>query len=217
MSNKFLPFITENSTPEAVFKALVQRSKGLSTKELSIIYSALLSTGIDNVKNYANSLPNHVTTNEMYREIVAKYRQFEIPYELHSFWCFVLEFYGKTKIKNYENYEDNELATLLSCICENKPELAPEIGFDWDISALNQYKEQDADINLEDISHLAFTTDGVRVGFLSFLEFKVFVATRQFTSSNRDEKFFPIYINTTHKKVTPTDYIERHCVSSNQA
>ena len=107
MSNKFLPFITENSSPEAVFKALVQRSKGLSTKELGIIYSALISTGIENVKNYANALPNHVTTNEMYKEIVAKYRQFEIPHEHYSFWCFVLEFYGKTNIKNYSDNRYN--------------------------------------------------------------------------------------------------------------
>lgn len=76
---KFLPFVTSASSPEAIFKALLSRSKNADNKDLCTVFSACLSLGVDAVKTKAEVIAKNYPANDMYREIAKEYADCEVP------------------------------------------------------------------------------------------------------------------------------------------
>lgn len=76
---KFLPFVTSSSSPEAIFKALLSRSKNADNKDLCTVFSACLSLGVDAVKTKAEVVSKNYPANDIYREIAKEYADCEVP------------------------------------------------------------------------------------------------------------------------------------------
>lgn len=76
---KFLPFVTSSSSPEAIFKALLSRSKNADNKDLCTVFSACLRLGVDAVKTKAEVVIRNYPANDTYREIAKEYADCEVP------------------------------------------------------------------------------------------------------------------------------------------
>lgn len=78
---KFLPFVTSSSSPEAIFKALLSRSKNADNKDLCTVFSACLRIGVDAVKTKAEVVSRNYPANDIYQEIAKEYVDCEVPSE----------------------------------------------------------------------------------------------------------------------------------------
>lgn len=213
MSNKFLPFITDNSGPETIFKALIQRSKGVSTKDLGVIYSALLVLGVSKVKNYASSLPSNLPAAELFSNLVTKYINLEIPIAQLNFWNEVLAFYGHSKIKSSDIFTNDEIAVMVTVLAKYKPELLPNVDFHWTNETLSQMANEDFDCTTDFIQHLKFENDGTRVGFYNFVEFKAYVAASAFAIS-KPFSIRPVWVKTEDGSTQDYHYTDKYCISA---
>ncbi len=77
MSNKFLPFIVESSTPLNIFKTLITRSKGMNRILLASIFNATLQVDIKKLRAHAKELPE-MSLEKLYEEIMSKWDKYRI-------------------------------------------------------------------------------------------------------------------------------------------
>jgi len=211
MSYKFLPFVTENSSVESIFKSIVQRGKGLSDRQLSIIYSSILVLGIDKVKEKVNSMPDSLNSQKILEEIANSYPQYEIPVSQMEFWYYVLEFYGSQKIKNHIQYERTELKIMFTCIATYFPSKLKEIGFTEDYKILTDWCEEDFNVEIINLSKINFSSLSKKVGFYSLEEFKAYLSLC-ITSALPVTEIMPVVLGKTNKK-NPCSYLSTNSIS----
>ena len=77
MSNKFLPFIVESSTPLNIFKTLRQRSKGMNRVTVASIFNLTLNEDIKKLRDFAKSLPELPVEN-LYDEMMTKWPLYRV-------------------------------------------------------------------------------------------------------------------------------------------
>ncbi len=214
MAVKFLPFVTDKSSPESIFKALVQRSKGVSNKQLSAIYCALLGAGVETVKEYASQLPPHYSSNEVFEALSNHYIDYCAPADQINFLSFILNFYGIEKLENYNKYSKKEYAVMFSGIFSYRPEMIKDTGFAYDLGdEINKFLSFETAPEIENLEHTSFNrNEGVRVGFCHRTEFLAFVAYIE-NISKQDKPINPVFMKLSLEDVRPEDYKEKFCLS----
>lgn len=80
VSNKFLPFIVESSTPIHIFKTLLSRSKGMNQVLVASIFNLTLHIKITKLREFVKSLPE-MPLESTYEELLTKYPQHRITDE----------------------------------------------------------------------------------------------------------------------------------------
>lgn len=78
MANKFLPFIVEKSTPDHIYRTLLQRSKGMNINLVTSIFWMIADKGVTELRDFVKSLPDGLSVTQMYEEMVGKYSQYQI-------------------------------------------------------------------------------------------------------------------------------------------
>ena len=72
MANKFLPFITEKSTPLHLYQALLSRGKGINEVTLLTLFYIVVKEGIEPIRSFIKNLPS-MDTVKLYEHIVQNY------------------------------------------------------------------------------------------------------------------------------------------------
>jgi hypothetical protein len=211
MSNKFLPFVTEKSSVDSIFKALIQRSKGLSDKKLSLVYSAILILGIDKIKNKVSTFPESLSSQKIIDEIANSYPEYEIPnYEVY-FWQYILKFYGIERIKGFENYTFPELNVMFSCIISHSSNRLKEINFNEDCEPFRKWSKEDFNPEIESLKSIHFSSDYKKMGFFSLTEFKAFLSIKC-NSETLLLKIYPVVLDLVNSK-NSCPYFYNNCLS----
>lgn len=96
--NKFLPFVTENSSPLHICTMLLSRTKGKKFIDIMTVFLAILKLGITPVKEYAASLPS-MSKDELFSSLVEHYQQFR-PDDSEIPFIQLVSSYFKNKYKN---------------------------------------------------------------------------------------------------------------------
>jgi hypothetical protein len=213
MSNKFLPFITEDSNAESVFKAIIHRSKGIPEKDLISIYSAIMHLGAAKVKSYVSTLQQSLTSGEVLSAIASNYRTYSIPVAHLAFWKFIVLNYGYTKIKNFDNYSFQELSIMVAVLINFNEEKLETIGIDQNAILLSKYLENSFNWDIANLVNMKFTHKGKKVGFCSFTEFKAYVAYIQENHNNLMYEIYPVFITTSNEVVDEESYKRHLCES----
>lgn len=81
VSNKFLPFIVESSTPVHIFKTLLSRSKGMNEVIVASIFNLTLNIKIKTLREFVKSLPE-LPLESTYEELLTKWPQYRIKDEV---------------------------------------------------------------------------------------------------------------------------------------
>ena len=87
MSTVFLPFIKESSSELAVFKAIVQRTKGSTLSTISDLYAIILTLGITEARKKVDSYPAEFTTSAKIKELINEHPQYHIVKNEQTFWA----------------------------------------------------------------------------------------------------------------------------------
>jgi hypothetical protein len=212
MSNKFLPFITDTSNPEAIFKSIIQRSKGLSERDIVVIYSSVVFLGISKIKSFISTLNAGLSSAEVLNAIAARYRQYEVPVEKFDYWKYILLNYGKAKIKHHEKYSLQELTIMLVSLVNISQDKLKEIGFNQNVELLSQFETESFNWKVDALLSTKFTPKAERVGFTSFTEFRAFVAYREENANSSLREIYPVYIKIDSKHITLEHYKDYRCI-----
>ena len=197
MSNKFLPFVTNKSSADSIFKALILRSKGLSTRKITIVYSAILVLGIDKIKVKVSKLPEELSLTKILDELIKSYPQFEIAESEANFWNHVANFFGKENFKGSENYTNADISIMFSSLAVHSPQRLKEINYSFYTDTLTDWSKNSFDTEIDSLEQINFSSDYVRVGFRSFTEFKAYLAlTISYGSSLLN--ICPVFIDSSH-------------------
>lgn len=206
-ASKFLPFITEKSSPLTIFKALVQRSKGLSNQDLCILFSAILCVGINSIKEKVKKTPHtNQSTKQIFSSLVAHYPQFKPSIYTLRFWELILKNHGLKNIKTNVEYSKEELTILFTCLAEHKKDYLPEIGFSADTQYLDLFSKEDYIHKLSETPDLCFDNEENKIEFSSIEDFKAYIAYK--LAKKEDISFYPVVKkqSATSNKIPVTGY-----------
>jgi hypothetical protein len=205
VTNKFLPFVTNKSSADSIFKALILRSKGLSSRDMLIVYSAILVLGIDKIKVKVSKLPEELSSAKILDELVRSYPQFEIAESELNFWNYVLNFFGKENLKSSENYTDTEITIMFSSLAVHCPQKLKEINYPFYKDVLTDWSKSDFNIETDNLEQVNFSSDYVKVGFNSFTEFKAYLILK-IVSDSSPLNILPVFLNSTSDDKYKTNY-----------
>ena len=77
MSNKFLPFVVESSTPVHVFKTILRNSKGMNRMTIASIFRLVLEVDIKTLRSKVKELPE-MQLEKLYEELLQMYPNYRI-------------------------------------------------------------------------------------------------------------------------------------------
>ncbi|WAK44673.1 hypothetical protein vBAmePPT11V19_00047 [Alteromonas phage vB_AmeP_PT11-V19] len=183
MSVKFLPFITDTSSPLAVFKSLVQRSKGLSNKEITAIYNAVLTLGVEEVKERVSKFTPETPPNEVYHKLADHYADMAVSTNKIAFTENLINFCTDKRLKDTSSYSLQEYACMLSTLIFNHQGKVKTLGLedlDFERISVVEYLDRPVDYAVSSLLYCRFTKEGTRTGFYSRAEFYAFVFFQEF-------------------------------------
>ena len=105
MSNKFLPFVVENSTPLHMFKTLMSRSKGMNQVLIASTFHLILKENIKRLREQVKELPE-MPLEKLYEELLIQYPAYRVQDEVLASFQNIFPFfpacdYWNTELKNY--------------------------------------------------------------------------------------------------------------------
>jgi hypothetical protein len=212
MSTVFLPFITETSSEEAIFKSILQRTKGSNTASIANLFSIVLAIGIKKVREKLDDYPSNLSTTAKIRELVANHHGMHVQKVNIDFWLSVMRF-ERTSNTPHPVFSEKDLEIFFSVLAENKPESLEAAGFNIGHEKYLKFKDSAFDTHAKTFENIKITEkDSQRVGFTSWEEFKAFIAHK---SDSPDEiiRVLPVYIDKHLSEVERLDYADKSCVS----
>lgn len=211
--SKFLPFITKTSSEEAIFKAILQRTKGSTPSAVINLLSVVLVKGLEYVRGKIDSLDDNLTTSVKVKEVIAQETEHHIPLSEREFWSYV-GMCAMPKLSNFTPYEQKILFIVLATC---KPESLSNNGFNISKNVYEKCKElskETFDSGITNIPGIVITEEASeRTGFTCWEEFKAFLAVNYYNEDEHIKALFPVFINTDADTVSDTTYAENHCVS----
>ncbi len=207
----FLPFIKESSSEEAIFKALLQRTKGSTTKALTNLFSVVLSVGIESVRTKMDSLGHHIPNSNKLSQVVAQETKYHIPQSERTYWSYV----AKHVLPEVSNFSKDDLTVFFTVLAVVRPEtlaINNIIISTTRYEKLKEFSKEEFDPGIASVKNVDITEDSnFRVGFTCWEEFKAFLAMK--TDNKTDTKVLPAYIKTDASTITAHIYAENHCAS----
>lgn len=105
MSNKFLPFVVENSTPTHMFKTLMSRSKGMNQVLIASIFHLILKVNIKTLRENVKELPD-MPLEKVYEELLIKRPAYRVIDEVLADYQTIYKFfpavtYWSDELKKY--------------------------------------------------------------------------------------------------------------------
>lgn len=213
MTTSLLPFITEKSSDAAIFKAIVQRTKGSSVMAITNLFSVIQHMGIKGARVKVDSYHSDLTTKDKLAELVAEHPAFHIPKSEGLFWsCVMRNEQVLNPVEHYPQYSTEERAILFSVLAVvsatklEKTEFA--LSFDKH-KKYSEYQKESFDVNLRDLKFVKITEkESKRLGFSSIEEIKAFVAFNEI--EERVINVFPVQVGTSF---SVAEYTKKHCDS----
>jgi len=209
--SNFLPFIKKTSSEEAIFKAILQRTKGSTSSALTNLFSVVLAVGVENLRTKIDSLDDNLTTSAKVAEIIAQETQHHVPQSEREFWSHV----AKYVMPKNSNFSTQEMKTFFTVIAVHKPENLQKNGFGISSSLqrkLTEFSKESYEPSITGVPGIEISEDSSeRIGFTCWEEFKAFLAIK--SSDETTIKVSPAYIKTNADIVTDHIYSENHCVS----
>jgi len=77
MSNKFLPFVVENSTPLHMFKTLLSRRKGMKQVLIASTFHLILNEDVKMLRERVKEMPD-MALESIYEELIQKFPKYRI-------------------------------------------------------------------------------------------------------------------------------------------
>lgn len=174
MSNKFLPFVVENSTPLHIFKTLMSRSKGMNQVLIVSIFNLILTHDIKELRKKVKDLPE-MPLEKLYEELLIKYPQTRVnDTALATFQ--IIEKYFSEKCKAWDDelnsYTPNDVMLFFCGMAHARLAIDDYTDFPYD-QLINGSKSDEILDNIQD--HVMFDDKGISVCFDNEIELRCYI------------------------------------------
>ena len=174
MSNKFLPFVVENSTPLHMFKTLMSRSKGMNQVLIASTFNLILSVDIKILRKRVKELPE-MPLEKIYEELLIKYPMHRVTDEVLATYQNIVQFFPndcEPWASELTEYSENDVMLFFcSMAYAGKPS---GVYTDFPYNLIMEGNSSD-DV-LADISkHVKFSDKGKKIIFNTAAELRCFV------------------------------------------
>lgn len=169
MSNKFLPFIVDSSTPKNIFKTLMSRSKGMNSVLIASIFNLTLKIDIKKLRSTVKELPE-MPLEKVYEELLQKFPQHRVDEEVLYYAHNVIKLFPPGDYaKQLSEFSAKDKATFFCVISKSK------YPFD-EYSKTNFKKIHDFKVILENFKeYVHFSDEGVVTKFSGLPHLKTFI------------------------------------------
>jgi hypothetical protein len=133
MSNKFLPFVVESSTPVHIFKTLLTRSKGMNRVTLASIFNLTLHEDVNKLRKYAKELPE-MQLEAMYEEMLTKWPKYRIDGAILRRFEYIpdhLNIVEHVNEKLSNEFSHLDIMMFLYCLSGNTEQMAEYTEIKW--------------------------------------------------------------------------------------
>lgn len=207
----FLPFVTETSSEEAIFKAIVQRTKGSNTITIANLFSIVLNLGITKARSKLSSYSDDLSTSAKIKELISDNPDFHVPKNIAVFWSYVMRFESSNE-ESHPVFNTEELEIFFTVLATQKPEAFFDAGFNVEHSKYVKYSDGSFNSGIGSIKGVIITNeDSIRVGFTCWEEFKAYLANRE--NSEILIRVLPVFIDRDIKEVNQSTYENQHCAN----
>lgn len=171
MTNKFLPFIVETSTPLHVYQTILSRSKGINQLDILSIFAIVLNEDIKDLRAFAKELPD-MNAKELYVEIIQKYSSHKVNEEMSELFLILIQEYIDYE-KFTDNLSDMSLTDKAGFMCVIAAYGDTRSYCEFDFSRLFSEEKQQILNNVPD--HVKFSNSGVAVQITSRIQLMAFI------------------------------------------
>lgn len=207
----FLPFIKTTSSEEAIFKAIIQRTKGSNVNTVANLFSILLNLGITKARKKIDSYPDNLTMSAKIKELISDNTDVHVQKSETLFWSCAMDF-ERTSKEPHPLFSTAELEIFFSVLATCRPKSLPDAGFNIDHAKYAAFSKQSFDFSVAGIVGVSITEkDSERIGFSCWEEFKAYLACIGGSDSNI--KIMPVYIQADKRNISQAEYENRHCVT----
>jgi len=186
--SKFLPFVTDTSSPLAIFKALLQRSKGLKSVQVASIYTAVLRHGIEEVRKVAERVSQSESANSVFKAVAVHFSTQAPDKSLIDFVGYTT-FFNRNVPKDLQDFYIKDYALLVTCLMkEEMSHTWNELEIPFDMTVLREsYENMEGEIS----GPFKISKEGERVGFHSIEQLAAFLTKL----SNKKSGDVPVVFN----------------------
>lgn len=170
MTNKFLPFIVDSSTPKHIFKTLLSRSKGMNKHTVASIFNLTLNTDIKKLRSLAGEMPE-MQLEALYQELLQRYPQHHIDEEVLRYFHDIVYFAPENKWRT-EELDEFTITDTMSFLCvlsKKDVDMSEYTKIDW--SKLHNFE----DILKNFKKYVTFSDTGTTTKFKSVTALKTYV------------------------------------------
>lgn len=136
-TNKFLPFVVENSTPKHIFKTLMQRGKGIPDRMLATILNIVLYMGIDNLRKKIKNFPELQDTVTLYERLMQEYQSLDVSSTYMDIFR-ALPFkpgWEEEMVHDLDEFSAKEKRIFLCVLSKHEGMSAPYVNINFDCMA----------------------------------------------------------------------------------
>lgn len=173
MSNKFLPFVVEKSTPLHMFKTLLSRSKGMNQVLIASMFNLILSQDIKILRKHVKELPE-MPLEKLYEELLIKYPKYRVHDEVLAIYQTIEKFFpgtSKAWIDDLNAYGPSDVMLFFCGMAYAGKPSGEYTDFPY-----NSIMDADADPILENIqAYVSFSDKGTPIKFDTVMELRCFV------------------------------------------
>lgn len=173
MSNKFLPFIVENSTPLHILKTLLSRSKGMNEVLVASILYLVLEEDIKKLRKLVKEMPE-MPLEKVYEELLTKFPYHRISDEVLRTFQLVAKFFpagGDHWSDDLAEYDDKDVMMFFCALAYADKDMS-----DYTPYSFNRLMQHDSDEVLENITDFVrFEDKGEKIKFQSLTSLRAFI------------------------------------------
>jgi len=177
MSNKFLPFVVENSTPLHVFKTLLTRSKGMNQVLIASTFNMILNEDIKVLRAKVKDMPE-MPLEKLYEELLIKYPVYRVKDEVLATYQNIVQFFPMQNkdvdmwSKELQVYSTNDIMLFFCSMAYTGKPTGEYTDFPYNLIMDNDSTNK----ILENIQeYVMFADDGVDVKFDNAIELRCFI------------------------------------------
>lgn len=207
MANNFLPFVADDAKPITIFRALVQRSKGVPLGKLSTIFSVILHSGLDSVRKELEAMDSNLSSARKMEQLINNNQDKVVPNLMLKHWGFVSKHLISQGQIDELKLTEEEFKIFFGTTAAVSPEILRDMEIYVDIGKLG--------VTSNDLRDLKFTQFDdkaeLSLGFTDYQEFLAYVAVNESRETKKTIK--PVYIEVENEDDYDNAYLRKKCQS----
>lgn len=180
MSNKFLPFVVENSTPLHIFKTIMSRSKGMNQVLIASVFNLVLNVNIKELREKVKQLPE-MDLEKIYEELMTKYPIYRVDGETLDTYQTIVKYFPQHSempsdmilwAQELKAYGEKDVMLFFCALVHSSLELDDYTSFPFKLLI----QPETINVVLDDLpAHVMLHDQGKKVFFKNQTELRCFI------------------------------------------